>query len=541
MKTTKLLLLATALFTDYTVNAQAWLPGSATSTSQIDRTGITNIGTNAAYKGVGQFEINGINASGPTWDAYLFNGAGAGQVLRVKGGWKGNSQPLFQVEANNDDPNDDISVGNVHFNVLANGNTGIGLVAPQYRLHLEDFNNKDYGALIDANSAGPVMYIRKYSGTTPAPTGGAYTAGVTPALVVDNYTNYSGPSAAGAFITGQDIGILANALPRPGINFATAVLASSANLYPDNPLFNSTGVRSQATDGDYSYGVTSTGQAAIQAFGVAGGAYIPLYTTGSRTYGIYGDASGGGVNYAGYFAGDVYAAGLYLSSDAKLKTDVKNLTGSLEKINLLHPKTYRYKTDEYKSMHLREGENIGFIAQEVETVFPNLVKRTISPTKFDKDGKMTEKEMEFKTVDYISLIPVLTAGIQELNTKVEQKDAVIAELKKQLEELTKRVDQLSATNSIGNTNNHSAAYLEQNAPNPFTENTVISYYIPESAQGTAMISVYNNTGMLIRRFDAVKGKGQVQLQGNTLPAGNYTYELTIGDVKIDSKKMVLSK
>ena len=47
----------------------------------------------------------------------------------------------------------------------------------------------------------------------------------------------------------------------------------------------------------------------------------------------------------------------------------------------------------------------GFIAQEFEKVYPNLVKNS---------------EMGYKTVNYIELIPVLVSKIQDLNKEIQE-------------------------------------------------------------------------------------------------------------------------
>lgn len=533
--------------------AQQWIPLMAGPTDPISRTGLINVSP-IAHMGVGQFEINGISVPGPNWDAYLFNGAGAGQVLRVKGGWKGNSQPLFQVEANNDDPNDNISVSNVRFNVLANGNCGVGDIAtPTNRLVVtDDQANAGFAKLSNYNNENNSQWWLGF-------TRGAVTddnADITRIGTKSVTESLSGTQTGKLFFrTGVNIpGFTGNntmwldELGRLGMGWEnpSAVIDINANNYNLNTtwalrVYGTIDEQTNATI--YNWGSLAV-PTLMDPVGLevnrtdAKDRGIGIFTYGNH-YGIYAGVynPGGSVTaYAGYFNGDVITTGSYWPSDFKLKKNVNNLSSALDKIAMLHPKTYQYRTDEFKSMNLREGENMGFIAEELEQVFPNLVKKTIHPATKD------EKEVEFKAVDYISLIPVLTAGIQEQQQQIEEKESEIAELKKEIKALAARIDQLAGTTNTGKVNGSNInAYLEQNSPNPFTDRTTINYFIPETIQGQTTIIIYNANGSVIERYDVAKGKGQLNIEANALPAGSYLYELQVNGQRIDTKKMVLTK
>ena len=82
--------------------------------------------------------------------------------------------------------------------------------------------------------------------------------------------------------------------------------------------------------------------------------------------------------------------------------------------------------------------------------------------------------------------------------------------------------------------------LEQNNPNPFTENTTIRYYIAQTS-GSAVIRITNLNGVAINTFKIqAKGAGQILISGNSLTAGTYIYELIVDGKQIDSKRMVLT-
>jgi len=85
----------------------------------------------------------------------------------------------------------------------------------------------------------------------------------------------------------------------------------------------------------------------------------------------------------------------------------------------------------------------------------------------------------------------------------------------------------------------SAAQLDQNAPNPFSSSTVISYNIPEN-EGAGSLVITDMKGAVIRSFNLNgKGRGQVQLSKGSLAAGEYVYSLWIGGRAVTSKRMTV--
>ena len=110
-----------------------------------------------------------------------------------------------------------------------------------------------------------------------------------------------------------------------------------------------------------------------------------------------------------YIRGD---NGQYVStSDRRLKKDITPITSALDKALKLKPVSFRFKTSPEKA-----PATLGFIAQEVKEVLPDLVG--------SKDDILN------LTVDEI--IPVAIGAIQEQQKVIEAKDAEIAALKKEL-------------------------------------------------------------------------------------------------------------
>lgn len=100
---------------------------------------------------------------------------------------------------------------------------------------------------------------------------------------------------------------------------------------------------------------------------------------------------------------------VYNYSDARAKSNVANLTNSLNTVLKLRPVTYNFSdasavstTSAYTTGG--NGKEIGLIAQEVEEVLPNVVLT-------DDEGK--------KLINYTAIIPVLIDAIQTLQAEVE--------------------------------------------------------------------------------------------------------------------------
>lgn len=87
-------------------------------------------------------------------------------------------------------------------------------------------------------------------------------------------------------------------------------------------------------------------------------------------------------------------------SDKRLKTNIKDIDYGLNTIMKLNPKQYDWKKD--------NRHDIGFIAQEVEEVIPEIVK----------DKKHFDKEI--KTLDYEKLTAVLIKAVQEQQEQINK-------------------------------------------------------------------------------------------------------------------------
>ena len=99
---------------------------------------------------------------------------------------------------------------------------------------------------------------------------------------------------------------------------------------------------------------------------------------------------------------------------------------------------------------------------------------------------------QYKSINYIALISILTKAIQELAEKVEYLEKQLSNLANQptvINQNTMPFSKLETVQATGFT-------LSQNAPNPFSENTTITYTIPQNA-GKALLAIFDLNGKIL--------------------------------------------
>lgn len=409
-------------------------------------------------------------------------------------------------------------------NLLSANNVGIGLTAPTCALDISQGNLIANVARIKGLTTGPLVVIESFGSTVITPTRSG---------IFVNRTESGDPTTTGAEIHGQASGIITDALlfsagNTTGIN-AQAIGGGNGTAK---------GVYAKGASGlnGISYGVDAqaNGQDSKEAYGVKGYAWSNS-NTATNIYGIYGTVaytgSGAPALYAGYFAGDVYSTGAYYPSDRKLKKNIASLQYGIDEIMKLKPSSYDYNTSEYENLNLPEGKRYGFIADELEKVFPGLTKKAIHPAQTDENGNVISEAVEFTAVSYIELIPVLTKAIQEQQKLIEAQQ-------KSIEDLLAKEDKKNDLN-IGE-NIVSNGYLGQNVPNPFSTVTEIKYQLPVGTH-KALIGVYDMNGKEIRQFQLGDAQsGSVFIQAGDLSAGMYLYSLVVDGKALSTKRMVLT-
>lgn len=257
--------------------------------------------------------------------------------------------------------------------------------------------------------------------------------------------------------------------------------------------------------------------------GICAGVYADDWSTGGTL--------GAGPNWSLFGVGDVgTTTGYYIISDRKLKTNIKPMTKALDKIMLLKPSTYTYKSDDYKGLSLSKKTQIGLIAQELEEVFPDLVKETGLPGR-DENGKIFATGETIKTVNYTNLVPVLIAAMQEQQQQINEQKALINELLEKAGDAT-RINEINGATGFS---------MSQNEPNPFNGETVVKYTLPQQVKAAHM-AVYDLSGKQIATFPITeKGSSSMTITSQNLAAGIYIYSIIADNKIVDTKRMVVAE
>ena len=192
----------------------------------------------------------------------------------------------------------------------------------------------------------------------------------------------------------------------------TAYFNGPVTMYNNLSAYNRIGIK---TAPSYDLHINSSDYSAEYIYSPYNGGTVTNIVAGGTTAGTWGlYAYATTLGYAAYFSGNVYCTGSYQPSDEKLKENIQPLKRALDKVMKLDVMTYAFKTTEFPEMNLPTEMQHGFTAQNLESVFPELVK--VNPAK-------KEQPQEFKAVNYIGLIPILTEAIQEQQKGLEAKDA----------------------------------------------------------------------------------------------------------------------
>ncbi len=268
-------------------------------------------------------------------------------------------------------------------------------------------------------------------------------------------------------------------------------------------------------------------------------------------------------------SGDIFASGgVLVPSDEVFKNNIDTVVNALGKIKKLNGVYFHYDTLGFPEMQFPAGRQIGLIAQNVDTVINEAVS--------------LDTNSGYYSLRYDRIIPVLIEAIKEQSITIDSmiqidflKDSVIQSLQAQnsiQDSLLNSQAQSIAIiqqclNNTGICNTPSAflpntpkphpiaiesnttlqqielkdmerVVLDQNVPNPFAEQTIINYYLPQNVQRAQML-FYDHNGRLINTVDLNgTGAGQLQVFANDLSNGIYQYVLVVDGEITESKKLV---
>ncbi len=332
-------------------------------------------------------------------------------------------------------------------------------------------------------------------------------------------TNYAVYGSITGFSAGRDYAgyFAGKTYVKNELIVGTSETPYSASISINSPSTIGTGVYSVNTN-TYGNGVYSSYAGSPYAF-----------------YAIYAVAPSSGSNMAGYFSGNVTVVGTFSNpSDERLKDNIKPLDNVMDKIMQLDVNTYNFKK-EYHHMNLPQVKQYGFIAQNLQKLFPELVQTVADKSKGENNL------FAYKTVNYLGMIPVLAKALQEEHTQRIKTEEQLQTLKERVDAMEKALSQAAVSSPALKGLGTSTARLEQNVPNPANQAATINCYIPSGAK-SAMLVIYASNGAKVKEFNNLAtGANRLEVKANTLGSGVYTYALLIDGKQADSRQMIVAK
>ncbi len=118
-----------------------------------------------------------------------------------------------------------------------------------------------------------------------------------------------------------------------------------------------------------------------------------------------------------------YSGSVVACSDFRYKQNITPLTSSLSNLLKIQGVNYFWRVDEFPLNKFNKEKQIGFIAQDLEKIYPEVVLT-------DKEG--------YKSVDYSRLTPILVEAIKEQQKMIDSQKLLIEKIEKEVEILKKK-------------------------------------------------------------------------------------------------------
>jgi hypothetical protein len=215
---------------------------------------------------------------------------------------------------------------------------------------------------------------------------------------------------------------------------------------------------------------------------------------------------------------------VHVSSDKRLKENIENIQNSTEKILKLRGTKYNFKSRENKNDTLK---HFGFIAQEVDTVLPELV----SANPFDS----------LYSLNYTGVIPILTEAFKEQQKITEQNNRELQKLKEENLELMNLAQEAGLLSKSNSQSMEEQPILFSSVPYATDSVIAIKYYIPEYFTDKYLIITDMNGTLLLQREISNSGMQQTYLQPKMLKPGIYLYMLVANNYTGNIERLIITE
>ncbi len=118
--------------------------------------------------------------------------------------------------------------------------------------------------------------------------------------------------------------------------------------------------------------------------------------------------------------GNIEATEITSTSDVRLKKEINEIENAIALVSGLNGITYQWNTEDYPERKFEGGTHLGFIAQEVEKVMPELVRTN---------------SKGYKSVNYTKVSTILVEAVKEQQRMIEERDHKISDLEERIERL----------------------------------------------------------------------------------------------------------
>ena len=145
--------------------------------------------------------------------------------------------------------------------------------------------------------------------------------------------------------------------------------------------------------------------------------------TGDGALELYNNAGVGPIG--GAPVGTFATNGVYIPSDARFKKEIENVGTTLEKMMQLRPVSYHYRNENPSA-----NRSIGFLAQDVQQLFPELIRET--PGRGDNPQKSL-------ALNYSAISVLTVKAIQEQQSEIERLQKENETMRLRLEKLEQAI------------------------------------------------------------------------------------------------------